>query len=120
VRDKEVKSVPLRSETTHDPESVESGRSRMRAVELLYQNEMDASAFETEGAGISEVRIPFSALSISIIIPTSRRTWTRALSHLLLVAAVVQIQSAPSSGVRTYFIIAHRGRCATLIGRKIA
>ena len=113
VRDKEVKSIPLRGETTHDPES----------VELLYQNEnpnLDASAFETEGAGISEVRIPFSPLSISIIAPTIRRTWMRALSHLLLVAAVVQTRSAPSSGVRTYFIIAHRGRCATLIGRKIA
>jgi hypothetical protein len=113
VRDKEVKSTPLRGETTQDPESLESGRS--------YPNEDgNLDPFETEGAGMSEVCLPLSILSILTMVPTSRTTSTRALSHLLLVAAVVQIRFAPSSGARMYFIIARRGRCATLIGRKIA
>ena len=115
VRDKEVKSTPLRGETTQDPESVESGRS--------YPNEdrnLDAFALETEGAGISEVCLPFPILCMPTMVPMSRTTSTRALSHLLLVAAVVQIRFAPSSGARMSFIIARRGRCATLIGRKIA
>jgi hypothetical protein len=124
VRDKEVKSTPLRSETTQDPESVESGRNKTRAVESSYPNEdrnSDSFAFETEGGGMSEVCLPLSILSIPTMVPTSRTTKsTRALSHLLLVAAVVQILFAPSSGARMYSIIAHRGRCATLIGRKIA
>ena len=123
VRDKEVKSTPLRSETTHDLEYVESGRSRTRAVESSYLNEdrnLDAFSFEIEGTAMSEVCLPLFILSIFSMVPTSRTTSTRALSHLLLVAAVVQIQFAPSSGARMYFIIAHRGRCATLIGRKIA
>jgi hypothetical protein len=123
VRDKEVKSTPLRRETTQDPVSVESGRSRTRAVESSYSNEdrnLDAFALETEGAGMSEVGLPPSILSIPTMVPTSRTTSTRAPSHLLLVAAVVQILFAPSSGARMYFIIARRGRCATLIGRKIA
>ena len=109
VRDKEVKSTPLRGETTQDLESVEGGRS--------YPNE---DPFETEGVGMSEVCLPLSILSILTIVPTSRMTSTRALSHLLLVAAVVQIRFAPLSGARMYFIIARHGRCATLIGRRIA
>lgn len=121
VRDKEVKSTPLRSETTQDPESVECGRGRTRAVELSYPNEDgNLDAFETEGAGMSEVCLSLSILSIPKMVPTSRTTSTRALSHLLLVAAVVQILFAPSSGARMFFIIARHGRCATLIGRKIA
>jgi hypothetical protein len=123
VRDKEVKSTPFRRETTQDPESVEGGRSRTRAVESSYSIEdrnLDAFALETEGAGMSEVCLPPSVLSIPTIVPTSRTTSTRALSHLLLAAVVVQILFAPSNCARTYFIIARRGRCATLIGRRIA
>jgi hypothetical protein len=114
VRDKEVKSTPLRGD---DPESVESGRSRTRAVESSYPNE---DAFETEGAGMSEVCPSLSIPSIPTMVPTSRMTSTRAPFHLPLVAAVVQILFAPSSGARMCFIIARRGRCATLIVRKIA
>ena len=56
VRDKEVKSTPLRRDTTQDPESVEGGRRRTRAVESSYPDEDgNLDAFETEGAGISEV-----------------------------------------------------------------
>ena len=123
VRDKEVKSTPLRNETTYDLECVESGRSRTRAVESSYLNEdrnLDAFSFEIEVTGMSEVCLPLFILSVSSMVPISRTTSTRALSHLLLVAAVVQIRFAPSSGARMYFIIARRGRCATLIGRKIA
>ena len=122
VRDKEVKSTPLRSETTQDPESVESGRRRTRAVESSNPNEdrnSDALALETEGPEMSEVCLPLSIFFIPTV-PTSRTTWTRALFHLLLVEAVVQILFAPSSGARMYFTIARRGRCARLIGRKIA
>jgi hypothetical protein len=119
VRDKEVKSTPLQSETAQDPESVENGRINTRAVESSYPNEdrnFDAFGLETE----SEVCLPLSVLSAPTMVPTSRTTSTRALSHLLLVAAVVQILFAPSSGARMYFIIVRRGRCATVIGRKIA
>ena len=117
VRDKEVKSTPLGSESTQDPESLESvnGRSRTGVVELSYPNED-----ETEGPGMSEVCLTLSILSTPTIVPTSRMISTRALSHLLLVAAVVQILFAPSSFARMYFTIARRGRCARLIGRKIA
>lgn len=52
VRDKEVKSTPLRSD---DPES----GSRTRGVESLYANE---DAFETEGAGMSEDDIDESSI----------------------------------------------------------
>jgi len=58
VRDKEVKSTPLRSEITQDPESAESGT---RAVESSYPNEdrnLDAFGLETEWAGMSEVCLP--------------------------------------------------------------
>ena len=121
VRDKEVKSTPLRGETTRDPESVEGRRRKTRAVESLYPNEDgDLDGFETEGAGMSEVCLSLSILSIPTMVPMSRTTSTRALSHLLLVAVVVQILFAPSSGARMYSTIARRGRCATLIGRKIA
>jgi hypothetical protein len=116
VRDKEVKSIPL-GESTQDPESVESWRSRTRAVELSYPNE-DGNL--DEEPGMSEVCLPLSILFIPTMLPTSRTKLTRALSHLLLVAAVVQILFAPSSGARMYFTIARRGRCANLIGRKIA
>jgi hypothetical protein len=116
VRDKVVKSTPLRSETAQDPESVERGRSKTRTVESSNPNEdrnLDAS-------GMSEVCLPLSILLIPTMVPTSRMTSTRALSHLLLVVAVVQIPFAPSNGARMCFIIARRGRCAILIGRKIA
>jgi hypothetical protein len=123
VRDKEVKSTPLQGETTQDPESVESGRSKTRAVESSYPNEdrnLDTFPFETEGLGMSEVCLPLSILSILTMVPMSRTTSMRALSHPLLVAAVAQILFAPSSGARMYFIIARHGRCAILIGRKTA
>jgi hypothetical protein len=116
VRDKEVKSIPL-GESTQDPESVESWRSRTRAVELSYPDE-DGNL--DEEPGMSEVCLPLSILFIATLVPTSRTKLTRALSHLLLVAAVVQILFAPSSGAKMYFTIARRGRCANLIGRKIA
>lgn len=120
VRDKEVKSTPLRGESTHDPESVESGKGKSRAVESLYSNDDPSLDGESEGAE-SEVRLPFFILSMPTMVPISMRTsLTKAPFHLLRVAPVVQIQSAPSSGVRMYFIIAHHGRCATVIGRKIA
>jgi hypothetical protein len=122
VRDKEVKSTPLR-ETTQVPESVESGRSTTRAVESSYPNEdrnLDAFALESDETGMSEVCLAPSVLSIPTTVPTSRMTSTKALSHLLLVAAVVRILFAQSRGARMYFIIARHGRCARLIGRKIA
>ena len=118
VRDKEVKSTPLRSE---DPESVESRKGKARAVDSNDDPNADASALEIEGEEASEVCLPIFILSIPTMVPTSMRTSsTRAPFHHLLVAPVVLIRSAPSSGVRIYFIIAHRGRCATHIGRKIA
>ena len=120
VRDKEVKSTPLRGETPQDPESLESGRSKTRAVESSYPNEdrnLDAFVLEI---GMSEVCRPLSILSIPTMVLASRTTSTRVLSHLLLVAAVVQILFVPLSGARMYSIIARRGRCATLIGRKTA
>jgi hypothetical protein len=58
VRDKEVKSTPLRGE---DPESVESRKGKGRAVES-YPNDdtnLDASALEIEGEEASEVCLPF-------------------------------------------------------------
>ena len=63
VRDKEVKSTPLRGESIQDPESVESGRSKTRAVESSYPNEdrdLDAFGLETEGPGMSEVCLHIS------------------------------------------------------------
>ena len=123
VRDKEVKSAPLLCETIQDPESVESERSKTRCVESSQPNEdgnLDAFALETEGPGLSEVCIPLSIMSIPTMLPTTRTKSTRALFHLLLVAAVVQILFVPSSFARMYFIIARRGRCARVIGRKIA
>ena len=122
VRDKEVKSTPLRGESSQDPESAESGKGKGRAVESSYLSDDPNFDVEIEGAG-SEVCLPFFIfiLSIPIIAPFSMRTsLTRARSHLLLVAPVVQIRFAPSSGVRMSFTTAHRGRCATLIERKIA
>jgi hypothetical protein len=121
VRDKEVKSTPLRGEMSQEPDSVESGKGKARAVESLYPNEEDSSLDgEIDGAGMSEVCLPFFIVSIPITVSTSTRTSsTRAPFHLLLVAPVVQIRSAQSSGVRMCFIIAHRGRCATPIGREI-
>jgi hypothetical protein len=56
VRDKEVKSTPLRGDTTQDPESVESGRRKTRAVESSYPDEDgNLNTFEAEGAEMSEV-----------------------------------------------------------------
>jgi hypothetical protein len=120
VRDKEVKSTPLRGEGAQDPESVENGKGKSRAAESIYSNDDPSLDGEIEGAD-SEVCLPFSILSMAKMVPVSMRiSLMRASFHLLLVAPVVQIQSAPSSGARMYFIIAHRGRCATLTGRKIA
>ena len=120
VRDKEVKSTPLRGESTQDPESVENGKGKSRAAESLYSNDDPSLDGEIEGAE-SEVRLSFFILSMPTTVSVSMRiSLTRASFHLLLVAPVVQIQSAPSSGARMYFIIAHRGRCATVTGRKIA
>jgi hypothetical protein len=119
VRDKEVKSTPLRGEGSQEPDLGENGKGKSRA-ESLYSNEDPSFDAEIDGAGMSEVCLPFFIMPIHTTVSTSMRTSsTRAPFHLLLVAPVVQIRSAQSSGVRMYFITAHRGRCATLIGRKI-
>jgi hypothetical protein len=126
VRDKEVKSTPLRSESAQDVETAEGGtrKGKARAVEPLYTNEplnLDARELETEQAGMSEVCLLLFLLLLPTMAVTSTRKYpTKAPFHLPLVAHVDQIRSAPSSGVTTCFTIAHHGRCVRPIGRKIA
>jgi hypothetical protein len=69
VRDKEVKSTPLRSENTRDPELFNSGRRRgkARALESSYSNDplnSDAHVLELDGAEASEVCLFFFFLPI--------------------------------------------------------
>ncbi|KAI0305269.1 hypothetical protein B0F90DRAFT_1180665 [Multifurca ochricompacta] len=59
VRDKEVKSTPLRSESARDADSAEnkSRKGKAKATEPLYTNEpldFDARELETEGGSASE------------------------------------------------------------------
>jgi len=69
VRDKEVKSTPLRSESTQDTESVES-LARRGAIDP-YSNDplnLDVHAMEVEGIEMSEVRLSIFLLSILTIV----------------------------------------------------
>jgi hypothetical protein len=125
VRDKEVKSTPLRSENGHDGGTAEGGsrKGKARAMEPLYTNEplnMDARELENEQA-VSEVGLLLFLLLLPTTVVASMMICpTRAPFHLPHVAHVAQIQSVPSRGVTTCLTIAHRGRCVRLIGRKIA
>ena len=126
VRDKEVKSTPFRSENTQDLGLVESSgrKGKARAPDSLYSNEplnLDARALDVERVEGSEVRLTLLPSVHTQMVTISMRTSQRkAPFHLLLEAPVAQIRSVPSSGVRTYFTIAHHGRCVRPIGRKIA
>jgi hypothetical protein len=69
VRDKEVKSTPLRSENTQDPElsNSRSRRGKARAPESSYTNDplnSDAHLLELDGAESSEVCLVFFPLPI--------------------------------------------------------
>jgi hypothetical protein len=76
VRDKEVKSTPLRSEGSQDPELFDSGsrKGKARAVESPYTNEplsLDAYALEIDGAEVSEVCLSLFFLSLLIMTITT-------------------------------------------------
>ena len=126
VRDKEVKSTPLRREGTTNPESLgnENRKGKARAIEPRYTNEplsLDPHDLETEEAvsEVCQVFISFVALS-TIFVTRPRKCPTKAQYLLPHAVLVVQIRSVPSSGVITCLIIVHRGRCAKPIGRKTA
>jgi hypothetical protein len=126
VRDKEVKSAPLRGESTEDAETAESGsrKDKATAIEPLYTSDpldLDARELETEQAGVSEVCLPLFILFLpTIVVVSTTKHLTKAPSPLPLVVHVDQIRSVPSSGVTTYFTIVHHGRCVKPIERKIA
>jgi hypothetical protein len=108
VRDKEVKSTPLRREGTLNPGPLGNGsrKGKARAIEPLYTNEplnLDLHDLETEEA-VSEVRFDFSFLLrrlSNIVVIRPRKCQTKAQYLLPLAELVVQIQSVPSSGVIT-------------------
>jgi hypothetical protein len=126
VRDKEVKSTPLRSEGAQAAETTEgaSRKAKTRTIEPLYTNEplnLDGRDLETEQARVSDVCLLLFLLPLPTIIVVSTRKYpTKAPFHPPLVEHVDQIRSAPSSGVITCCTTAHRGRCVRPIGRKIA
>ena len=78
VRDKEVKSTPLQSEVTQDPELFDNGsrKGKASAGESRYTNEplnSDAHVLEGEGAEASEVCLsPFFLLILKLITSTSQ------------------------------------------------
>ena len=122
VRDKEVKSTPLRRGGNLSPESLGNGsrKGKARAIEPSYANEsqnLGLHNLEIEKA-VPEVRLTF-IYSASIEHVTRPRKYPTKAQYLLpLAVLVVQIRSVPSSGVITCLIIVHHGKCAKPIGRK--